>query len=202
MKTKIRHGNSEPLPGNLCQYQLGFSDLNNHLYIKNGHDEIIDIMGWISAGTGKKVDTLQDFFGEIVWRMYFEGVALVSNTSITIPNYNEVKDENNDNLYVTNIVNYGGNAIVQYNGSTTVNRGKVLMPIGYEEYIAGNSTKLPVPTNLNTVSLVPIAIVDTSDKYRLWFVTQTHSGSAVNEPFTFGYRVYVDFTDGSVRTQQ
>jgi hypothetical protein len=186
MKTKIRHGNSVPLPSDLCRYQLGFSDLNNHLYIKNGHDDVIDIMGWISAGTGKKVDTLQDFFGEIVWRMYFEGTGVIDSTVITYATFYELfeKDVNNNSIPISIkwLVGHGGFGLFH----DTSDNFDFQRPFGCYNETDGS--------RLHSTMLSPII-----KNGKLCIEVARHT-ARVSE--NFSYKVYVDFTDGSVRTQQ
>jgi hypothetical protein len=194
LKTKIKHGNSEPLAGNLDNYQLGFCDKTNHLFIKNGKDEVIDIMGWISAGTGTKVDTLQDFFGEIVWRMYFEGNLSFISVSIIHQQQIVLLDKNNKTIPIKYLVGQGGF------GKFNIYLGKDL------------KTKLPI---LNGPLLYPFGIYRENtydsdnilDSINFWpFVKNEilhleyarHTSNVYSE---FSYKIYVDFTDGTVRQQ-
>jgi hypothetical protein len=198
MKTRIRHGTGVPDIGDLCNYQLGFSDDKKHLYIRTGPEnsgEIIDIMGWLDVGTGEKVDTLQDFFGEIVWRMYFEGDFIYPSGSILDVSKQELTDKSDppEGIFVTNLVDYGGNIEIDYNEGL---KKRVLMPLGYSEWHG---------TELNTCFLRPVAIKETSTdiKYKLWIAGWIFDESSISQSsghrFQIKYRVYVDYTDGTIR---
>jgi hypothetical protein len=195
MKTKIKHGTTEPVLSNLCEYQLGFCDKTKHLFIRDGEDNIIDIMGWIDANTGERVDTLQDFFGQIVWRIYIEGNYNL-DTGITIPQFIEIKENVNNvlsDISVTNIVNYGGNLDIKF---TSGQKEQVLMPVGYTEFTL---------TYLNTVSIIPVGRkvekAPATQPHKLWLVGQTHKGLSIDgsKGIMVNCRMYIDFTDGTVR---
>jgi hypothetical protein len=202
MITKVKHGRGIPDVSKISPYQLGFSDEKKHLYIYDGSQEdpdkqIIDIMGWIDAGTGEKVDTLQDFFGEIVWRVYLEGETPVT-VDITGQEWVGVTYKDKSHIIITNIVNYGGN-IVTYQGAGTTSHPKrnYLMPADYIEWTG---------SDINTMSLTPIGYALSNSnpnetRYRLLLIAQKHDGSSVDDKHVIKYRMYVDFTDGSVRNR-
>lgn len=58
-RIKIRHGGGDESPRreDLDNYELGYSDYHNELYIKNGANEIIDIGGMV---TNKRLDDIDE----------------------------------------------------------------------------------------------------------------------------------------------
>jgi hypothetical protein len=204
---KIRHGNSIPASENLENYQFGYSDSNDHLYVKNGKDNIVDVMGWKdSQGGGPtdcdfptsqriRLDTGKTFFRERIYRICFNGTVVLNNI-ICYPQKIEVTENGVDQygnstgnkgaINITGIIGYGGYTRLQY---VSGKKAKVLLPTQYVEYCH---------EELDTITINPAGFIENGcANYRLYLVGQKHNGSETNNKQSVTYFVYVDFTDGT-----
>jgi hypothetical protein len=61
MAMKIKHGESIPSYTDLDHYQLGFNENNNHLYIRNGENTVIDLNNLKESGAGDRYNLRLQF---------------------------------------------------------------------------------------------------------------------------------------------